>query len=168
MLEIAQFAGRPVITPAVEQWIVDEYVRGATLAQLGRAMGTHSKRVWFIIDQTGRRQECVRAAREAREEHQQQLIAEIARNAGPIFGLKPGRIWLDNRKSDYTLPRYAVFAVSVEMGCARAAIARAFEIDHTTVIYGLRRAEIFERRDPEFRWRIERLREAVNGERLAA
>jgi len=77
----------------------------------------------------------------------------IVQSVSAVTGISPRAMMADRRNDDFVRARYAVFWVAAEAtSLSLAAIARlAGDRDHTTVLYGLRRAEELRVSDATFR-----------------
>jgi chromosomal replication initiation ATPase DnaA len=78
-------------------------------------------------------------------------LAEIIKAAALQFGVSPGDILGFSRVRQYTVPRFAVYAIAHDAGFSYPRIAMAMGgRDKTSVIAGNLRAAFFAATDPDF------------------
>jgi len=139
-----------------QQALVAEYLSGTKYAALSDKYGITYHAVTKVLkDVFGSRPSS------AREMYAQERIAEISASAGKVFGLSPGAIWHGTRIQQRTRARYAAWLVCIENGIAAKAIARAYEMDHSSVLHGRDQARILAEKVPEFGDRLNALRAMV-------
>ncbi|MEN9924043.1 MAG: hypothetical protein RL268_169 [Pseudomonadota bacterium] len=96
---------------------------------------------------------------EHRQACQQRRTEEISMRVSEVFGTRPGYVWRDSRQREAVYPRYAVWRVAAEQGVPLECIARLFEMNHTTVAYGVEKAAILSEHSPDYAAKLNRLRE---------
>lgn len=85
-------------------------------------------------------------------------VGEIIEAALPIFGVRRHRIASKARKRREAWARFAIaWAARQLTNKSYAQIAREMRRDHSTIIYGIARAEQLRRDDPLFRKRTDAL-----------
>lgn len=136
-----------------------EYLAGETFVSLGRRYGVSPSALCKLMRRYGGENGWwVSKAKQAREAAMQDKITRIIGIAARVFGLKPGAIWRGERLPRHVNARFAAWLVAIECGATAAAIARAFEYDHTTVIHGRDRARAMAATDEIFLARLNRIR----------
>ena len=82
---------------------------------------------------------------------------DLLREASYLF--KVAQRDIDSRcKYDFILPaRFAVWHALRSTGSTYAQIGRWFDRDHSTIINGVRRAEVFMEQDPDYRAKVRTL-----------
>ena len=79
------------------------------------------------------------------------LIHNLTARAEELTGMKAGALQTTHRGRDTSWVRFAVMKVAREHGRSLLSIARCFgKMDHTSVIYGIKRAVELEQDDKEF------------------
>lgn len=162
---------RMLAAPSEERAIFAEYLAGKSYSQIEAEHGISAHSLSLLLKRVGGKQGgWAPIAAAARERDCNERVAEIARVAGMVFGLKPGRIWADTRKREVVGARQAAFLVARRTGIAFPAIGRAFEMDHSTVIFGCRKAEDMIARDQAYAAAVARITElcAARPESVAA
>lgn len=119
--------------------LLGEYLAGATVREISARHGVAYSTLYRWISEEGIGLRRASLSRANREEKVQEKIARIAALTADAFDLRPGEIWRDSRKRHLAEARQAAFFIAAEHGIASNAIARAFEMDHSTVIHGRRR-----------------------------
>lgn len=138
--------------------LYDEYVAGATYTELAERYGVTPGALCKLVHRIVDKGQATRLSKAAREAAMQDKITRIASIASRTFGLKPGEMWRGQRKQNHVNARYAAWLVAIENRATSAAIARAFECDHTTVMYGRDKAREIAVHDELFRARLNRVR----------
>lgn len=78
------------------------------------------------------------------------LVERLAARAAELTGQRASHIMAHDPHAEPTLARFAVYLVAREKGKSYPQIGRAMNRDHSTVIYGCRRAAEIEKTDEEF------------------
>lgn len=141
--------------------MVADFMAGVKFSALGRQHGISPSSVAKAI-----REELGGDPHLAREENCQDRISEVSRLSGRVFGLAPGAIWRGVRQKSHTHARYAAWLVCVEENIGLSTIGRAFEMDHSSVLYGRDQARNLVAKCPKFRAKLGELRTLV-GSRIA-
>lgn len=89
-------------------------------------------------------------------------VHQVVQCAANITLIPVEMFYSHSRLRHISLARFAIFAVSNELGHGMKEIGRRMNNrDHTSVMHGIRRAAEFEQTKPSFRMLIEALRQAV-------
>lgn len=154
---------REPLTPTQEQAVFDEHLAGATYVEIARHHQTNTTKVYEIVQRLTPA-ECNSAAisRAARESAMQDRICRIVAVVASSFDMPPGAIWGCGRRQVLVRARFAAFLVCHEAGVPGNSIARAFEMDHTSVIHGRRQALNMAGRLPDYAERIAVARRAIS------
>lgn len=150
---------RPMIRVDTDA-LASEYLAGSSYRKLGKRHGmaitTVYRRLRALVDEGQ-----VSAFVEVREDNRQRSIERIANAVGQAFELPPGHIWRETRKAEVVSARYAVFLLAYEMDLRQSSSARAFEMDRSTVSYGIARARSLAATDFLFSERLKAARKAL-------
>lgn len=71
------------------------------------------------------------------------IVMSLARAATQVFQLPPGRIWAPDQKPYVARARFAVFTAGSETGVSASSMGRIFGMNHSSILYGLKAAEIY-------------------------
>lgn len=139
-------------------FLLSEYLAGASLSQLARKYGVGVSKIHRWLDGDDPDRERVSVSRSNRALRQQERVEAIASAAGRSFFLKPGAIWTDSRQREISRARHAAFLVATEQGVSSTAIGRAFDMDHSTVVYGRQQALKHAAADADFSSALRQIR----------
>lgn len=141
--------------------LLADYLGGETIRELSIRHGISPTTLYRHIQYESMGMDSAAISRRSRETLMQDTAARVARMAGQAFNLRPGLIWTDSRKRHVVRARQAAFLVAYEAGVSGNAIARAFGLDHSTVLYGRQQAQNIADRDPCFAAAIDEMRAAA-------
>ena len=89
-------------------------------------------------------------------------VDEVKRCISRRYGLKPGDLESRSRRSEIVRPRQlAMYATRLLTGKSFPDIARHFERDHTTVLYGVEKMAALARTNPEIAAELEEIKRAL-------
>lgn len=136
------------------QALIADYLAGGSLVNVAARYQLTQTKAWLVIQAAGVN-DPAKQSREARRQAYQTVVEQVARTAAHVCKV---RIWQSSRAVPATRARFIVFAVSRELGCSFKSIARAFEMDHASVIHGCNRAAELAELDDLFAERLNAVR----------
>lgn len=89
------------------------------------------------------------------------IVTVLAAAATREFNLPVGRIWSPEKKARVARARFAVYVAASEAGCSASSISRIFGMDHSSVLHGLKAAEIYAEKIDGYADKLNAVRAAV-------
>lgn len=85
------------------------------------------------------------------------MIKDMIRIAADHYGITPRLLLENNRRRAYSKAKWAIYVALRNRNRNYSEIGRWMKRDHATIIYGVKQAEYWLERDPDFRDLVQRL-----------